>query len=420
MSTILSINNYHYRRGGADVLFLEQNRLLEELGWRVVPFAMQHPRNLASPWERFFVEEVELGSGYGPLDTLRKATKAAYSLEARRKLQALIDATSPALCHAHNVYHHISPSILSLIKARGLPLVMTLHDLKIACPSYTMLHRGEVCERCKGGKLYNVALLRCMKGSLALSAWTMVESYLHAGLRSYERNVDQFVVPSRFFIEKFVEWGFPAERFVHVPNFVAVDELEPRYECGDRIVYVGRLSREKGLPTLVRAAALARVGVTLVGTGPEADNLAALARAEGADVRFAGFLAGQALHDAVRAGRAVVLPSECYENAPLAVLEAYALGKPVIGSRLGGIPELIAEGETGHVFTARDAEDLARVLRRVVDAAGGEVATMGRAGRALVEREYSPQRYVERIHEVYRAVGVERPEHVQPALSRAG
>jgi glycosyltransferase involved in cell wall biosynthesis len=419
-ATIVSINNYHYRRGGADVLFLEHNRLLDDLGWRVVPFAMRHPRNLPSPWERYFVEEVELGNAYGPLDKLRKAAKAMYSFEARRKLAALIDETSPALCHAHNVYHHISPSILSLASARGLPLVMTLHDLKLACPNYTMLNRGEVCERCKGGKLYNVALSRCMKGSLPLSAWTMVESYLHGWLRSYARNVDVFLVPSRFFIDKFVEWGFDPKRFVHVPNFVAVEHVKPSYASGNRIVYVGRLSREKGLPTLVRAAALAKVGVTLVGTGPESENLVTLAREERADVLFAGYLSGQDLQEAVRSARAVVLPSECYENGPLAVLEAYALGKPVLGSQLGGIPEHIVPGITGFVFPARDVEALAGVLRSVADAPDGTIAEMGRAGRALVEREFSPPRYVERIHSVYQGLGVQAPERVQPALSRTG
>jgi len=418
-TTIVSINNYHYRRGGADVVFLEHNRLFEERGMRVVPFAMRHPRNLPSPWESHFVEEVELGNTYGPLEKLRNAAKAIYSFEARRKLGALIDEVAPALCHAHNVYHHLSPSILSLIAGRGIPLVMTLHDLKLACPNYTMLSRGEVCERCKGGKLYNAAVGRCMKGSLALSAWVTVESYLHAWLQSYARNVDVFVVPSQFFIEKFVEWGFERQRFVNIPNFVAVEQLEAEYASGDRIVYVGRLSREKGLVTLVRAAASAKVGVTLIGTGPEAANVAALAEAERADVRFAGYLNGRELHDAIRAARAVVLPSECYENAPLAVLEAYALGKPVIGSNLGGIPELIQQGKTGYVFTPGDVESLATVLRQVFDTTDGAIAEMGRASRVLVEREYTEQHYFDRMLALYRSLGVYAPLQLEQALSQA-
>jgi glycosyltransferase involved in cell wall biosynthesis len=142
--------------------------------------------------------------------------------------------------------------------------------------------------------------------------------------------------------------------------------------------------------------------------------------AEGADVRFAGFLAGEALHAAIRAARAVVLPSECYENAPLAVLEAYALGKPVIGSALGGIPELIRPGETGYLFEARAVDELAAKLRAMVETADSAIAEMGRAGRALVEREYSPARYVERVRRLYGELGVGAAEHAQPALSPAG
>ena len=418
--TIVSINNYYYRRGGADVLFLEHNRLLDELGWRVVPFSMRHTKNLPSDWQRFFVDEIELGRAHGPFETLTKSLKAVYSFEARRKLAALIDEVRPALCHAHNVYHHLSPSVLSLIAARGLPLVLTLHDLKIACPAYTMLSHGEVCERCKGGKLYNAALHRCLKGSVALSAWVMLESYLHTALKSYVRNVDRFVVPSRFFIRKFEEWGFDSRQFVHIPNFVDVEGMRPSYECGDRILYIGRLSREKGLPTLVRAAAAARVGVTLVGVGPEEEALRMLAGSLGADVLFTGFLAGPELHEAIRAARAVVLPSECYENAPLAVLEAYALGKPVIGSSLGGIPEHVHHGETGFVFEARSVDELAATLRAVADAADSTVAEMGRAGRSLVEREHAPSRYLERIHELYRELGVAATAVTQSVVPGAG
>lgn len=418
--TIVSLNNYHYRRGGADVLFLEHNDLLQRVGWRVVPFSMRHSKNLPSDWQRFFVEEIELGETRGPFDAIRKAAKAAYSFESRRNLAALIEETTPVLCHAHNIYHHISPSVLSLIASRGLPLVLTLHDLKLACPAYGMLSHGEVCERCKGGKLYNVALRRCLKGSFALSGWVMIESYLHAALKSYARNVSRFVVPSRFFMNKFAEWGFDPKRFVHIPNFVDVAAMRPSYECGKGILYVGRLSREKGIATLVRAAAAAHVSLTLVGAGPEAAPLEALARSLGGDVRFTGFLAGQDLHDAIRASRAVAMPSECYENAPLAVLEAYALGKPVVGSSLGGIPELVRHGETGFVFEARSVDELAATLRRVADASDASVEEMGRAGRNLVEREYAPRRYVERLHELYRDLGVAIPSVPQSTLSRPG
>jgi glycosyltransferase involved in cell wall biosynthesis len=403
--TLLSINNYYYRRGGAEVLFLEHNKLLEHQGWRVVPFAMRHAKNLPNEWDRFFVEEVELGGDYSALDKLRKAAKAVYSFEAQRGVAALIREARPDVCHAHNVYYHLSPAVLSPIAASGIPIVMTLHDLKLACPARLMLRHGEVCERCRDG-LHNVLRYKCMKGSVPLSLLALIESYLHKALKSYVDHVDTFISPSRFLIAKLVEWGFDERRFLHVPNFVDSHRFTPASDAGSGFVYVGRLSPEKGLNTLVKACADARVRLTLVGEGPEERHLKALARDSGADVVFTGQLGGRELHDAIRSARALVLPSECYENAPLVVLEAYALGKPVIGSSLGGVPELVRSGETGYVFEAGSSRDLVGALRAVSDAPDATIIAMGRAGREHVEREHSPQRYSERIADVYRNLGV--------------
>jgi glycosyltransferase involved in cell wall biosynthesis len=235
----------------------------------------------------------------------------------------------------------------------------------------------------------------------------MLESYLHLALGSYTRNVDRFLVPSRFYLRKLGEWGFPPERFEYVPNFVASETLTPRFTPGERFVFFGRLSREKGIATLIRAASAARVGVDVIGTGPAEPELRELAA--GRDVRFLGFLSGAKLNDAVVAARAVVAPSEWYENAPLAVLEAAALGKPLIVSNAGGLPELVVEGESGWSFEMASVDGLAAVLRRVAELADDDVAAAGRAARRLMENEFSPERYLERIRRVYGRLGVEWP-----------
>ncbi|HUQ52382.1 MAG TPA: glycosyltransferase, partial [Gammaproteobacteria bacterium] len=354
-ATLLSVNNYYYPRGGAEVVFFRHNGMLQDAGWSVVPFAMNHRMNVGGAERPEFVAELEYGRESDTLATrLRKGLKSVYSFEARGKLGRLIDRSSPDLCHAHNVYHHLSPSILGLVRARGIPLVMTLHDLKLACPAYSMLSHDGVCERCRDGRLYQVVTHRCMKGSFALSALVMLESYVHRLLGSYLRNVDRFLVPSRFYLDKLVDWGFPAERFEYVPNFVAAESYEACYTPGQRFVYFGRLSREKGIATLIRAAAAAGVGLDIIGTGPQEAELRALAGDH--DVRFLGFLTGAKLNAAVGAARAVVVPSEWYENAPLSVLEGAALGKPLIVARIGGLPELVVENESGWSFESRSVE----------------------------------------------------------------
>jgi glycosyltransferase involved in cell wall biosynthesis len=409
MTTVLSVNNYHYYRGGAETVFLEHNRMLDYLGWNVVPFSMRHGRNLPTPWDRYFVDEIEFGHSYSLGEKLTRASRIVYSLQARERLDELLAVAPVDISHLHNIYHHISPSILGLLSNRGIPVVMTLHDLKIACPAYNMLARDGICERCRGGKLFNVVRHRCIKGSLSLSTLVWIESTLHRMLGSYSDCVDRFVVPSRFYVEKFREWGVSSDRLRHIPNFIDPSRYQPDYDPCRYVLYFGRLSREKGVHTLITAAASAKCRLLIAGTGDALEYLRGLADSLKADVAFLGFLSGEALHAAIRGARAVVLPSEWYENAPMSILEAYALGKPVIGARIGGIPELIEEDRTGFLFESGDAESLAGALARIQAMPDALIRELGCAGRKRVETEFTAETYLNRVLDVYRELGVHIP-----------
>jgi glycosyltransferase involved in cell wall biosynthesis len=403
-SRLLSINNYFYPRGGAEVVFLEHNRLFEGIGWEVVPFAMRHPNNLPSAWAEYFPDEIEFGRSYGAAGNLLRAQRVIYSLQARRNIGRLLDAARPRIAHAHNVYHHLSPSIFPLLKQRGVPVVMSVHDLKLTCPSRTMMVGAQPCERCRGGRLHHVVLNRCIKGSLALSTLVMMESAVHRALGLYEANVERFVVPSHFVLETMVRWGWARERLVYVPNFADIERFRPGADAGGRFVYCGRLDNTKGVATLLRAAAIARQPVTLVGSGPDEPQLRELATRSQADVVFAGHQSGETLAAALRSARAVVVPSEVYENAPLAVLESYAAGRPVIGARIGGIPELVREDETGALFPSGDAPALAAALARFAQFPTSRLTAMGAAGRRWVEQDFSATIYRDRMLDLYGAL----------------
>lgn len=405
MSTLLAINNYHYRRGGADVVYLDQSELFRRNGWEVASFSMTHPQNLPSPWASYFVKEIEFGGDYSRLRVLENSVKSIYSLEAAAKVRALVRKVRPDIAHAHNVYHHLSPSVLGAVKAEGVPTFMTLHDLKLLCPARTMWSHGQICEACKGGRLRNVVKRRCMKSSLALSTLIYVESTLHQSLRTYQRNVDKLIAPSKFVLGKFLEWGWSAQQLVHIPNFVDLTRFVPNFSAGRAFLYFGRLSDEKGLMTLVKAAALAHVPLWLVGSGPEEQRLRALAASLGAEVSFFGFKTDDALWNIVREARAVVLPSECYENAPMSILEAYAVGKPVIGARVGGIPEMVRDDETGCLFESKNVDELARVLERVAGLEDAVIERWGKQARDWIAREYSSARYYERLVDLYSQYG---------------
>ena len=383
-------------------MFFEHNDLFSAAGWDVVPFAMHHRKNVESQWTRYFVEEIELGNKRDSVtERIRKGLKSIYSFEAQNRVRELIQITKPCLAHAHNIYHHLSPSILGTIRREGLPVVVTLHDLKIACPAYKMMTHDGVCERCKNGRLYNVIRHRCIHGSVTLSSLVFAETVVHRILQSYDKYVNMFFVPSRFNISKFVDWGWREDRFRYLPNFVDTASFVPEYQPGESFVYVGRLSPEKGVATLLRAAQNIGAHLLIIGSGPEEPALRRLANQPGAQIEFLGFRQGEQLHGLIKQARALILPSECYENAPMAVLEAYALGKPVLGANIGGIPELIREGETGLTFASGSIESLSEAMTTMMQLSTEAIIAMGQRARDFVTENFSSHSYLERCSRLY-------------------
>jgi glycosyltransferase involved in cell wall biosynthesis len=406
MPQLLSINNYYYLRGGSEAVYFEHNRLFEHAGWEVVPFSMHNARNQPSEWSEHFINQTD-GADRSPMAKLSRAVGAIYSTEAARRIRGLIALTRPDVAHAHNIYHHLSPSVLVELHRQAIPVVLTLHDLKLVCPAYKMHTQGAVCERCRGGALRNVIKNRCIKNSAAMSALVWLESTVHKALDLYMSTVTRFVVPSRFFLQKFAEWGVDTGRFVHIPNSVDVEAMAPEGAPGDAFVYLGRLVPEKGVATLIRAAAQARVRLRIIGTGSEEQALRQLAAELGGDVEFTGYLTGSALRAAISSARAVVIPSEWYENAPISVMEASALGRPVVGANIGGIPELIRPGETGFIFTSGSVDSLVDVLTRVQRLPVAATQRMGSAGREWMRAEFSPSAYRDRMLALYGQIGVQ-------------
>lgn len=400
---LLSLNSYHYRRGGSDVVYLEHDALFRELGWETAVMSMHHPKNMESPWSRYFVEELEFGNTHGITDKLTKAAKAIWSFEAQRKLRELLSVFPADVAHLHCIYHHLSPSVLPVLHEAGVPAVLTAHDLKIACPAYKMLNSTGVCERCRDGSVINVLKHRCVRDSLGASAIVMLESGLSRTMNTWRKYLSRVVAPSHFYRNKLMEWGWPAEQVTYVPNYVDVNTFTPSYQPGDYVLFAGRLAPEKGVATLARGAAKAGVKLRVAGTGPLEAELKALPDAD--SIEWLGFCSGDNLWNQIRGARALVLPSEWYENAPMSVLEAFASGKPVVGADIGGIPEMITP-ETGWVFPSGDVDALAAVLIDVASRPDSVIADMGRQARERCATHFTRARYIEGMETVYRELGV--------------
>jgi glycosyltransferase involved in cell wall biosynthesis len=399
---VLMVNKFHYPRGGAEHYMFRLAGLLEQRGTEVDYFAMRDARNLPCPTDRYFVSEVSFEQPpQGLSGRIGMAGRMVYSREARSKMGRLLADRTPDLAHVHNIYHQLSPSLLAPLRRRGVPVVMTVHDFKLVCPVYSLLSHGEICERCVGNGFGPAVRHRCNRGSLSGSLLVAGETWAHRRLGLYRDGVDVFITPSAFARDRLITGGYPAERIVVVPNCVVADDYHPLHRAGDHALYVGRLSREKGVEVLVRAAAASGARVKMVGDGPLRPTLERMIAESGADVELLGFRSGEELSAAVQAASAVVMPSICHDNCPLAVIEAMAWGKPVIGSRVGGIPELVRDGEEGVLVPHGDTAALGAAMLRLQE--DPELAErMGRAGRARVEAHYDAGPHYRAVAAAYR------------------
>lgn len=401
LDRVLMVNKFLHEKGGAELYMYRLAGLLEDRDVTVRYFGMRHPRNLPSPTERWYVSQVDFENPRTVRERMRVAGRMVYSTQARSRLGGLLAAESRFdIAHLHNIYHQLSPSLLAPLRAAGVPVVMTVHDYKLVCPVYTLTSHGTMCERCVGGSFQNAVRLRCERGSLPGSALVAGETWLHRRLRLWDRGIDLFVTPSSYMRDKLLAGGYPADRVIAVPNVVDPDQFTPSQEPGSHMLYLGRLSHEKGVETLIEAAAGTSMRIAIAGDGPERARLQALAEQLRAPVEFLGHVAGEPLRALIREARAIVVPSRWPENCPLVVLEAMASARPLIASRVGGIPELARDGQEALLVEPGDVAGLREALLRLE--ADTELALrLGRAGRERAQDRYAPSRHMRDVLAVY-------------------
>jgi glycosyltransferase involved in cell wall biosynthesis len=409
---ILHVNKFLYRRGGAEAYMLDLAEAQAQAGHEVAFYGMRHPENPALPFQGAFPPLVELEPA--PRSLRRRVTatgRMLYSPSSRRGIEEVLRAFQPDVAHLHNIYHQLSPSVLRPLRDLGVPTVMTLHDYKLICPTYLLLDHGRPCEACLDGRFRHAVRRRCKDGSLGASAVLALESTVHRATHAYDP-VRVFICPSRFLASKVAQAGVYPDRLRVLSNFIDTEGITPKRQPGGGIVYVGRLRHEKGVDVLVEA--MGRLGhnrLDLVGDGPERSRLEALATAHAPGrVRFHGSVPKGRVADLLRSAAVAVLPSRCHENQPMAVLEAFACGVPVVATNLGGLPELVHAGRYGETVPAEDPVALAAAVARLL-ADPAEAFAKGQAARRHAEEQFSPKRHLERLEEAYRSAAAgDRPE----------
>jgi len=401
---VLVCNGFYYLRGGSEMCALELESLLKSKGHEVISFSMEHPRNLPSPYSDYFVSYInypDLLEAVNPTNILRATERTIFSRETKDKLTRLIEDTKPDIAHLHNIGHELSPSVFYVLAKERIPIVKTVHDFGLLCPNTSFLSHGEICERCRGDKFYEVVRRRCKRNSLPASVLASLGAYTRH-LIKIKSKVDIFVTPSSFLRQKMIEFGYCPKKIIYLPNTINLADFQPSNESGKYVLYFGRLAYEKGLYTLLNAMSqLPNTQLIVAGEGPIEADLIEYAQKEALEnVEFVGYQSGKRLHDLIRNAAFVIVPSQWYENAPFACIESMALSRPVIGADIGGIPELVLDGETGLLFKTGNVSDLADKMS-YLSARPSLQIELGKNARSRVETTFNSENYYQSIMEIY-------------------
>lgn len=402
---ILLVNKFHYIKGGSETYYFELGKLLKKQGHEVIYFSMQDEKNLKEGSNEFFVKNVDFNSHQSPLELVKTGMKMLYSFEAKSKFEQLIIAEKPDIIHFNIFQSQLTSSIVDVAYKYGIPMVYTAHDLKSICPNYQMLNKKKLCEKCLDRHYYHCAKNKCMKNSYAKSLLAMFEAYIYKYNKCYNK-IDVIITPSLFYKKKIAEANITKSKIIHIPNFLPINEIkENSIKKGNYFLYFGRLSHEKGIITLIKAYRMLDVEEKLyiVGTGPIQNIIEKYINKHNlsSKIFLLGFKTGEELNNIIRNSICVILPSEWYENGPYTIMEAMAMGKPVIVSNNGGLPELVNDGENGLIVNAGDIADLSQALfkMKVLDTEQYNTFCKNAKNRAI--SQFSSQKYVEKLIYIY-------------------
>lgn len=394
---ILFSNKFNYIRGGDYVVMNSTERALHKRGYETAEFAMEYEKNEPSSWSGYFAREVSFFNNK-LCDRLDGAKRVLGLGDITQSFSKILDDFRPDVVHLHNIHSYLSPVIARLAHRRGCRVVWTLHDYKLLCPTYACLRDGQPCEKCYTCSKLPVIAHRCMKGSLAASVMAWLEA-VRWDRKTLEKCVDAFVCPSEFMAAKMKQGGFSPQKLNVICNFVSPDIIgritsQPSPARSDYFIYAGRISPEKGIRNLLEVASALPYRLIVAGDGPLREELQTkYKRCD--NLTFTGHLPQSQLAKLVQEARFAVLPSQWYENNPLGVIEALCAGTPVVGSRMGGIPELIDEN-CGLIFSAFDSNDLTDKLNDAMQCHWDNELIAQKA-----QQRFSEETHIEKLLKIY-------------------
>lgn len=396
---ILMVNKFLYPKGGAETYVLKLGKILQNQGHEVEYFGLSNEKNTVGNRLDLYVSDMDFGQG--TLKNLKAPFRIIYNTEARRKIRRLLDAFQPDVVHLNNIQFHLTPSVILETQkyrertGKTVRVVYTAHDYQLVCPSHGLFDGNyRVCEKCLGGNYIHCLRTKCIKQSGMKSLLGMLDACFWKWSKAYSY-IDTILCCSAFLKSKLDTQERFREKTVVLHNFV--DSIAPVRVRKERYVLeFGHLSKEKGTLTLLEAAKrMPETRFVFAGFGPAETEIEKVPNAQ-----YVGFQTGKDLEMLIRQAAVSVYPSECYENCPFSVIESQMYGTPVIGSRMGGIPELIAEGVSGELFEAGNTNSLERALRKVLSSD----SLLEQYSENCVHQKFeTPDSYYEKLMGIYGA-----------------
>ncbi len=394
---VLQVNKYHYVRAGAERVFFNTMELLSSHGHEVIPFCTRYHKNLPSEYDKYFADAPEIREqSFG--GKIKAIPRFFRNSDAARKLDKLLTDTKPDIAHLHNIFNGLSMSILPVFAKHGVPVVMTIHDSRLVCPTANWMLKGKHCHNCRNSLYTNCLFHQCYDNNLTISLFSMLEMIHKDFLFNYDKYISKYI---------FLNHEYISQMSLHHPYFQAKSDIlfnftplkDASRHTQDYLLFFGRLTEEKGIATIMEAAKKApNVKIKFAGEGR---MLEYIERQSLPNVETLGFLKGEKLDKTVREAKAVLVPSEWMENNPMTVIEANMLARPAIGTRIGGIPEIIVPGKTGWLIDVGDADALASCMEEAWNMPEAEYAAMRESCREFAMENFSPESHYKRLMEIY-------------------
>lgn len=416
---IALVNYRYFISGGPERYYFNIKEILEKNGHEVIPFSVKSSRNLPNDYEKYFLDIVDDEVYFAqakkktPKMILKSFTRMFYSFEAKKKMRQLIREQKPDLVYIMQMHNKISPSIVDAARTEGVPVIHRISDFQYMCPNALFYNdKVGVCEECLKGNRMACVKYKCVLNSPVYSGIKMMAKWLHDVMKVHKR-IDAFVVPSEFTYEKLQEYGIPYERLNHIPTFFNLKEHDPQVEYKPFVLFVGRIEKQKGLMTLVKAFEAMPYDLRIIGFSNDGyedelkqylgteDNGATYGKNK--NIEFLGKKSFEEIVPYLKTCLCTTVPSEWYDNFPNALIESYAFKKAVIATDFGSLQYMVKDGETGLKFKYGDLDDFREKIRWMFEHQE-EAKQMGEVGYHLVETKYSPDTHYRTLIELMEQV----------------